>query len=204
MPKTNRRKRHRILALIRSRGDGARRRVDRRDRDCRAAPARDPAHRVPPTAVPPTAVPPTPGKKPRPEFQDASCPDVQLISIPGTWESSPQLDPFNPTQFPIALLLNVTNPIRAAVRHGPARGLHRSLHRAVPQSAVGRQADVLQRQPRRGHPRRGEGDDGHEQPLPADQLRAGRLLAGRGDRGRHRQRHRQRPRTRRRRIWCSV
>jgi hypothetical protein len=67
------------------------------------------------TAVPPTAVPPTsagPTTKARPEFQDASCPDVQLISIPGTWESSPQLDPFNPTQFPIALLLNVTNPIR--------------------------------------------------------------------------------------------
>jgi Cutinase len=64
----------------------------------------------PPTAVPPTAVPPT--KKPRPEFQDASCPDVQLLSVPGTWESSPQLDPFNPVQFPIALLLNVTNPVR--------------------------------------------------------------------------------------------
>ena len=66
---------------------------------------------IPPTAVPPTALPPTTGK-PRPEFQDASCPDVQLMSIPGTWESSPQLDPFNPVQFPIALLLNVTNPIR--------------------------------------------------------------------------------------------
>lgn len=69
----------------------------------------------PPTAVPPTAVPPTSlptTGKPRPEFQDASCPDVQLVSIPGTWESSPQLDPVNPTQFPIALLLNVTNPIR--------------------------------------------------------------------------------------------
>ena len=65
---------------------------------------------IPPTAVPPTGVSPT--KKPRPEFQDASCPDVQLMSIPGTWESSPQLDPFNPVQFPIALLLNVTNPIR--------------------------------------------------------------------------------------------
>jgi phospholipase A/thioesterase len=68
-----------------------------------------------PTAVPPTAVPPTsaaPGQKPRPEFQDASCPDVQMVSVPGTWESSPELDPLNPVQFPAALLLNVTNPIR--------------------------------------------------------------------------------------------
>lgn len=65
----------------------------------------------PPTSGVPGGIPPT-GKKPRPEFQDASCPDVQMISIPGTWESSPQLDPFNPTQFPIALLLNVTNPLR--------------------------------------------------------------------------------------------
>ncbi|MCG5432973.1 cutinase family protein [Mycobacterium sp. MYCO198283] len=64
-------------------------------------------------AVPPTAAPPTSGtEQPLPDSQDASCPDVQLLSIPGTWESSPQLDPFNPTQFPIALLLNVTNPMR--------------------------------------------------------------------------------------------
>src|SRR5690349_22636577 len=73
------------------------------------------------TAVPPSAVPPTsagPTTKPRPEFQDASCPDVQLVSIPGTWESSPQLDPLNPTQFPIALLLNVTNPIRQQFDNG--------------------------------------------------------------------------------------
>src|SRR5882762_7609273 len=70
---------------------------------------------TPATAVPPSigAVPPT-SSKPRPEFQDASCPDVQLMSIPGTWESSPQLDPLNPVQFPIALLLNVTNPLRDA------------------------------------------------------------------------------------------
>jgi hypothetical protein len=111
MPKTSRRKRHRILALV-------------------AAGAvalvvaliavflwvwprmpESPPSAVPPTASPPGAVPPT-GKKPRPEYQDASCPDVQAISIPGTWESSPQLDPLNPVQFPIALLLNVTNPIR--------------------------------------------------------------------------------------------
>lgn len=50
-------------------------------------------------------------RKPRPEVQGAGCPDVQLISVPGTWESSPQLDPVNPVQFPNALLLNVTRPL---------------------------------------------------------------------------------------------
>ena len=71
----------------------------------------------PPVGQPGTSAPPPqaggPTSKPRPEFQDASCPDVQVISVPGTWESSPQMDPLNPTQFPIALLLNVTNPVRA-------------------------------------------------------------------------------------------
>jgi cell division protein FtsN len=35
------------------------------------------------TAISPTAVPPTsqPGRKPRPAFQDASCPDVDMIAI---------------------------------------------------------------------------------------------------------------------------
>jgi hypothetical protein len=111
MPKTNRRKRHRILALVAA---GAMALVVvlivaiviivlRKPETPQTA--------LPPTAVPPTGVPPT-TKKPRPEFQDASCPDVEMISIPGTWESSPTDDPHNPTQFPIALLLNVTNPLR--------------------------------------------------------------------------------------------
>lgn len=68
----------------------------------------------PPGALPPTAVPPTSqpgGTKPRPAYQDASCPDVDVVAIPGTWESSPTDDPTNPTQFPIALLLNVTRPL---------------------------------------------------------------------------------------------
>ncbi len=66
------------------------------------------------TAIPPTALPPTsaPVIKPRPAFQDADCPDVSMIAIPGTWESSPTDDPFNPGQFPIALLLSVTRPIQ--------------------------------------------------------------------------------------------
>lgn len=72
---------------------------------------------APPTAEPPTGVPPT--TKPRPDYQDASCPDVQLIAIPGTWESSLQDDPLNPVQFPNALLLTVTRPL--AEQFGPER-----------------------------------------------------------------------------------
>lgn len=69
-----------------------------------------PSSAVPPGIVPPTGRAPHP-TKPRPAFQDASCPDVQLISVPGTWESSPQDNPLNPVAFPAALLLNVTRPI---------------------------------------------------------------------------------------------
>ncbi len=69
----------------------------------------------PPGAVPPGVLTPGPTtshpRKPRPAYQDASCPDVQLIAVPGTWESSPQDNPLNPVQFPKALLLNVTGPI---------------------------------------------------------------------------------------------
>jgi Cutinase len=66
----------------------------------------------PPSAVPPTAMPPsvtaTPHPhKPRPAYQDASCPDVDLINVPGTWESSLQDPPLAPVQFPNALLHNV-------------------------------------------------------------------------------------------------
>ena len=66
------------------------------------------------TAIPPTALPRSSATaiKPRPAFQDASCPDVSMIAIPGTWESSPTDDPLNPVQFPIALLLSVTRPIQ--------------------------------------------------------------------------------------------
>ena len=111
MPTTSRRRRHRILALIAA---GAMAVVVALIVAIVVIVVRrpeSPPSAVPPTAVPPTAVPPT-TKKPRPEFQDASCPDVQMISVPGTWESSPALDPFNPVQFPAALLLSVTNPIR--------------------------------------------------------------------------------------------
>jgi hypothetical protein len=70
---------------------------------------------APPSAVPPGILPPASTtshpRKPRPAYQDASCPDVQLMVVPGTWESSPQDNPLNPMQFPNALLRKVTTPI---------------------------------------------------------------------------------------------
>ncbi|MBS4727992.1 cutinase family protein [Mycobacterium sp. SM1] len=69
-----------------------------------------PPSAVPPEIVPPTSVGPQP-KKPRPAFQSADCPDVDLIAVPGTWESSATDNPLNPVQFPKALLLNITRPI---------------------------------------------------------------------------------------------
>lgn len=74
-------------------------------------PASPPTAESPSAGVPPTSSVPSRVKKPRPAYQDASCPDVQLVAVPGTWETSPTDDPLNPTQFPIALLLTVTRPI---------------------------------------------------------------------------------------------
>jgi hypothetical protein len=56
---------------------------------------------------------PTPPKPGRPTSQPASCPDVQLLAIPGTWESSSTDDPHNPTANPNSLMLNITGPVRA-------------------------------------------------------------------------------------------
>jgi Cutinase len=50
-------------------------------------------------------------RPPARQAQGAGCADVMMVSVPGTWESSPQQDPANPTQFPNALLLNVTRPL---------------------------------------------------------------------------------------------
>src|SRR5271166_2034512 len=70
---------------------------------------------APPSAVPPGVLPPSSTTahphKPRPASQDSSCPDVQVINVPGTWESAPQDDPLNPTQFPNALLHKVTGQL---------------------------------------------------------------------------------------------
>ncbi|MFJ1458926.1 cutinase family protein [Nocardia sp. N2S4-5] len=55
---------------------------------------------------------PTPPKPGPPTSQPASCPDVQLLSIPGTWESNSNDDPHHPSANPISLMLNVSNPMR--------------------------------------------------------------------------------------------
>lgn len=62
-------------------------------------------------------LPPGPGEGPLPDptepelSQPADCPDVQLIAVPGTWESSPTDDPHDPTFLPEALLNTVTGPL---------------------------------------------------------------------------------------------
>ncbi len=91
----------------RGRHDGGRRGTGHLRRGGHAAQPRNPAQRGPPGAVPPTSGSSHP-HKPRPASQDASCPDVLLVDVPGTWESSLQDSPLNPMQFPNALLHNVT------------------------------------------------------------------------------------------------
>lgn len=58
---------------------------------------------------------PTPGPVPgpdQPQSQPASCPDVQVVAIPGTWESNSADDPHNPTANPLSLMGNVTRPLQ--------------------------------------------------------------------------------------------
>ncbi|MFR9752752.1 cutinase family protein [Nocardia sp. 004] len=57
--------------------------------------------------------PPGPGPTPPrpPASQPASCPDVQMISVPGTWESNSFDDPHHPTANPASLMLSVSEPI---------------------------------------------------------------------------------------------
>ncbi|MGV9802897.1 carboxylesterase Culp6 [Mycobacterium sp. NPDC003449] len=110
MAKNARRKRHRILALIAA---GAMALVVVLVVAIVVIVMRRPdTPQAPPTAQPPAGVPAPPTtRKPRPDFQSADCPDVMLMSIPGTWESSPTDDPFNPTQFPLSLMTNVSRPM---------------------------------------------------------------------------------------------
>lgn len=64
--------------------------------------------------------PPVPGPEPgppstpshRPEAQPADCPDVFVLSIPGTWESKSNDDPHHPTANGKSLMLRVTSALQ--------------------------------------------------------------------------------------------
>ncbi|GAA1714234.1 cutinase family protein [Dietzia cercidiphylli] len=54
---------------------------------------------------------PLPGPAEPELTQPADCPDVQMIAVPGTWESSPTDDPYAPSFLPNALLKTITDPL---------------------------------------------------------------------------------------------
>ncbi|WP_305093409.1 cutinase family protein [Prescottella sp. R16] len=67
----------------------------------------------------PKPAPPTPPGPTPPAAQPADCPDVQVVAVPGTWESSATDDPYDPTANPASLMLNVTRPLQE--RFAPQR-----------------------------------------------------------------------------------
>ncbi|MGC5247038.1 cutinase family protein [Gordonia sp. DT219] len=65
-----------------------------------------------PTPPPPHGGGPSSSAPPgRPQAQPADCPDVLTLVVPGTWESTPNDDPLNPTSKPASLLLRVSKAI---------------------------------------------------------------------------------------------
>ena len=64
----------------------------------------------PPGVPPRPTTPSTPSE--RPQAQPADCPDVLTVVIPGTWESSPDDDPDNPTSHPRSLMLRVSKALQ--------------------------------------------------------------------------------------------
>ncbi len=71
-------------------------------------------------SVPPIAGPPSSGGAPsspsvaRPTAQPADCPDVEVIAVPGTWESKSNDNPLHPTANPNSLMLKMTAPLQSA------------------------------------------------------------------------------------------
>lgn len=62
-----------------------------------------------------------PDPAPPGEVQDANCPDIQVMEIPGTWESADGDDPYNPTAFPQGLLRGVIGPLAQSYSPDRAR-----------------------------------------------------------------------------------
>ncbi|MFF0489251.1 cutinase family protein [Nocardia sp. NPDC004068] len=61
---------------------------------------------------------PKPPEPRPPATQPASCPDVLMVAVPGTWESASGDDPYHPSANPNSLMLGVTNPVRARFPEG--------------------------------------------------------------------------------------
>ncbi|MFT3660504.1 MAG: cutinase family protein [Gordonia sp. (in: high G+C Gram-positive bacteria)] len=66
---------------------------------------------TPPPPGPPTTSPPSSSPQ-RPKAQSADCPDVLVVSVPGTWESKPNDDPYRPAANPRSLMLRVTKVLQ--------------------------------------------------------------------------------------------
>lgn len=60
--------------------------------------------------LPPGQPPETTTEAEQPEW----CPDVEVISAPGTWESASWDDPANPTFNPASYMLSITQPLQAS------------------------------------------------------------------------------------------
>ncbi len=58
--------------------------------------------------LPPIGEPPAPTAPEQPDW----CPDVEVVSAPGTWESAADDDPINPVANPWSFMLSVTQPLQ--------------------------------------------------------------------------------------------
>lgn len=63
----------------------------------------------PPVAEPPQTT--APEEQAAPE-EPAWCPAAELVSVPGTWESAPEDDPFSPHANPQSFMLSITAPLQ--------------------------------------------------------------------------------------------
>ena len=155
---------------------------------------------TPPSAVPPTAVPPSTtragARKPRPEFQDASCPDVQALIDPRHLGVVAHRRPAQPGAVPVVTAAERLTPLRQQF------GTDRLEVYTVPYTAQFHNPFSADKQmsynESRAEGTRRRGDrrmTDMNEPCPLTSYVLVGLLAGRGDCRRHRQRHRQRPRS---------